>query len=157
MSLTRTSAIMSSCGSSTFEIQKATVQARMVSGRYRTCWLRRHFSQGESGVCRVPGCTGEMQGTLVHLATGQCPGLVAAVAKAARHWNNYLTNHPLLFPLIQEMSCADPEDFLKFLLNPATQPGVIAIAQRHGWGSSAKSAISLGHGFILCIKPDLSC
>ena len=32
------------------------------------------------------------------------------------------------------MSCADPEDFFNFLLNPATQPGVIAIAQRHGRG-----------------------
>ena len=39
-----------------YETKKATVQARMASGRYRTCWLRRHWSEDDTGMCRVPGC-----------------------------------------------------------------------------------------------------
>jgi hypothetical protein len=132
MSLTRPSVIWTSCGSSTFEVQKATVQARMLSGRYRTCWLRRHWSGDQTGACRVPGCTVDTPGTLLHLATGQCPGLAPATARAAGHWQSFLHYHPALLPLIQVYSVGSPEEFLKFLLDPSTQPGVITLAQEQG-------------------------
>ena len=128
MSLTRPSPIWTSCGNSQYEVKKATVQARMGSGRYRTCWFRRHFSGDESGTCRVPGCSGTTPGTLLHLATGQCPGLTAATAAATQHWINFLYDNPLLLPLIQDYTRAKPVTFLAFLLNPSTQPPVIAIA-----------------------------
>ena len=67
--------LWTSCKGSELEVRKATIQARMPSGRYRTCWLRRHWSGDASGNCRVLGCTPDTLGTLVHLATGQCPGL----------------------------------------------------------------------------------
>ena len=42
MSLTRPHPIWSTCGSNPYEINKAVVQARMLSGRYVTDQLARH-------------------------------------------------------------------------------------------------------------------
>ena len=74
MSLCQPHPIWTTTGSFPFDVKKATVQARMLSGRYRTCWLRRHWSEDSTGHCQVPGCTGQ-PGTLQHIATGECPGL----------------------------------------------------------------------------------
>ena len=104
----------------------------MASGRYKTCWLRRHWADKETGIRRVPGCTGDLPGTLLHLATGQCPGLASATAAAAAHWSSFLKVHPLLLPLIQVISSSSPEVFLSFLLGPATEAPVIALAQEQG-------------------------
>jgi hypothetical protein len=134
MSLARPSAIWTSCGSDQYEVRKATVQARMLSGRYRTCWLRRHWSGDTSGVCRVPGCTGDSPGTLLHLATGQCPGLAAATSAAARHWAEFLLLHPEILPLILELLHAEPGEFLAFLLDPSTHPAVVVLSQQQGNG-----------------------
>ena len=90
MSLCSPSPIWTSCYNSPYEMKKASIQARMISGRYRTCWMRRHWAEEESGVCRIPGCTGDAPGTLLHLATGQCPGLASANAAAAAHWSSFL-------------------------------------------------------------------
>jgi hypothetical protein len=138
MSLTRPSCIWTSCGSSGYEVRKAVVQARMASGRYRTCWFRRHFAAAETGVCRVPGCTGTSPGTLEHLATGQCPGLAEAVASATAHWVTFLIANPFLVSTLQVYTSSEPRQFLAFLLDPSVQPGVIALAQEHGKGVADK-------------------
>ncbi len=132
MSLSRPSPLWGSCGSSQYEVRKATVQVRMLSGRYRTCWLRRHWAGDESGHCRVPGCTGSMPGTLAHMVTGECPGLASAKAAAVRHWVSFLTDNPFLLPVIQEHLTASPTQFLAFLLDPSVQPSVIAFTQKLG-------------------------
>ena len=83
-------------------------------------------------MCRIPGCTGDLPGTLLHLATGQCPGLATANAAATSHWASFLKVHPLLLPLIQVITSSSPERFLSFLLGPATEAPVIALAQEQG-------------------------
>ena len=132
LTLSSSHPLWSSCRGSQHEVVKATVQARMLSGRYRTCWLRRHWSGDATGHCRVPGCTPNTPGTLVHLATGQCVGLTAAVVAATTHWSSFLSSHPHLLPLLQEMARAEPEVFLAFLLDPGTQAPVLVLAQVHG-------------------------
>ena len=132
MSLPHPSPTWTSCRDQPYEVRKATVQARMASGRYRTCWFRRHYAGDSTGMCRVPGCTGDTPGTLAHLATGQCPGLTDAVAAATSHWVKYLTHHVILQPIVKEFVDASQEEFLGFLLHPPSQPRVIALAQQHG-------------------------
>ena len=132
MSLCRPSPIWTSCNSNQFEVKKATVQTGMGSGSYRTCWLRRHMYGDESGICRVPGCNGTSPGTLLQLATGQCPGLIDAVQTATTKWSNFVLLNPILNPLIQEYARSQPSEFLSFLLDPSTQPRVLALAQEHG-------------------------
>ena len=55
MSLSHPHPIWTSAGSSPFEVKKATVQARMLSGKYRisTCWLRRHWYGDQSDICKA--------------------------------------------------------------------------------------------------------
>jgi hypothetical protein len=131
MSLCHPHPIWTSAGSSPYEVKKATVQARMLSGRYRTCWLRRHLSGDQSGNCKVPGCTG-MPGTLQHLATGECPGLHSSLVKSVALWKSFLSDNPILFPVVKLFSLGDPTVFLSFLLDPTTQPQVISLTQTHG-------------------------
>ena len=131
MSLSSPHPIWTSAGSSPYEVKKATVQARMLGGRYRTCWLRRHWSGDQSGSCRIPGCTGE-PGTLLHLATAQCQGLTSAKVRAVALWSNFLRKEPNLFPVIRDFSLGDPLSFLAFLVDPTTRTNVISLAQYHG-------------------------
>ena len=131
MSLSQPHPIWTSAGSSPYEVRKATVQARMLSGRYRTCWLRRHWSGDQSGSCRVPGCLGE-PGTLRHLATGECQGLSQALIRATALWKSFLKDNPIIFPVIKHYSLSHPDDFLAFLVDPTTKAPVIALAQLHG-------------------------
>ena len=56
LSLCRPHPIWSSAGSNPYEVKKACAQARMLSGRYRTCWLSRHWSGDSSGSCTLPAC-----------------------------------------------------------------------------------------------------
>ena len=104
----------------------------MLSSRYRTCWLRRHWSGDISGSCRVPGCTVDTPGTLAHLATGDCPGLALATHRATTHWTNFLTDHQYLRPLLQQVAGGDKAGFLSFLLDPTTHHTVISLTQTHG-------------------------
>ena len=43
--------LWTTAGSSPYEVKKAVVQARMLSGRYRTEMLRRHWSENKEGHC----------------------------------------------------------------------------------------------------------
>ena len=131
MSLAKAHPIWTSAGSSPYEIRKATVQSRMLSGRYRTCWLRRHWSGDPTGVCRVPGCSG-VPGTLAHILTGECPGLSNAYIHATGLWTSFLRENTHLVPIINQFSLADQTKFLSFLLDPSTFPPVIALSQKLG-------------------------
>ena len=131
MSLSKPHPIWTSAGSSPYEVKKATVQARMLSGRYRTCWLRRHWSGDPTGNCRIPGCSG-MTGSLQHLATGECPALYGALVRAVAIWSSFLKETPNLFPIVKQYSLGPPEEFLSFLVDPTTLPPVIALSQLHG-------------------------
>ena len=132
MSLSSPSPLLTTCGSDSFEVRKMTVQVRMSSGRYRTCWMRRHWSGDASGHCRVPGCTSETPGTLVHLATGQCKGLAAATADACSYWASFSAQRPHLIPLLKYYADGESDAFLAFLLNPTSQAPVLALIQEQG-------------------------
>ena len=132
MSLNSPSPLLRTCGSDALEVRKMTVQLRMASGRYRTCWLRRHWSGDTSGHCRVPGCASETPGTLAHLATGQCSGLKLATAEACDYWARYCARYPHLSSLLKNYADGETEEFLAFLLSPAEQAPVLALVQQEG-------------------------
>ena len=132
MPLTRTSPLLTTCHGNPHEVRKATVQLRMLSGRYRTDWLRRHWSGDSTGFCRIPGCSRSTPGTLSHLVTGDCPGLALATKEASAHWATFLIDQPYLRPLILQAASDDSASFLAFLLDPTTNHSVISLSQTHG-------------------------
>ena len=131
MSLCTLHPIWTSVGCSQFEMRKATIQARMLSGRDRTCWMRRHWSGDPTGSCRVPGCSGE-PGTLKHMVTGECSGLKSALIRATSAWSSFLKENGVLLPIVQHYSLGDQDVFLSFLLDPTTLPAVIVLSQEYG-------------------------
>ena len=119
------------CGPSQSSVRSATIQARMLSGRYRTDWLRRHWGPGESGACRLPSCTSP-RGDLVHLLSAACPALAPTLARTLTHTMDILSPYPLLIATIQDALTREPGQFVSFLLDPSTDLSVIPLAQQHG-------------------------
>ena len=69
-SLSRPHPILWNPGANPYEVGKAVIQLRTLSGRYRTAMLTRHWSQFRRGTCPVPRCQ-EFK-TLEHLLI-YCP------------------------------------------------------------------------------------
>jgi hypothetical protein len=67
MSLIRPHPIWSSCGSNPFECHKAVITTRMLSGRYLTDKLQRHWTHNKAGTCLLPDCFPGSEGSLEHL------------------------------------------------------------------------------------------
>ena len=127
--------IWSSAGSSSYEVSKATIQARMLSGRYRTDWFTRHWSAvNKSGDCQLPSCQDDLTpGTLRHLLL-ECPGTSAARTRVVALWSIYLSDKPDVFKLVNyySITCANQELFLQFLLDCSSLPLVISAVQKSG-------------------------
>ena len=59
-SLSRPHFIWTTAGSSPYQVAKAIIQAKMLSGRYRTERLSRFWSKNKEGFCLLPSCHGNM-------------------------------------------------------------------------------------------------
>ena len=55
-SLSNPHPIWTAAGQNPYEVKKAIVQAKMLSGRYRSCWHSRHWVANSSGACSLPSC-----------------------------------------------------------------------------------------------------
>ena len=96
----------------------------MLSGRYRTDKLMRHWSSSnQTGLCSLPGCQAEV-GDLRHILL-ECPALSEARSKAVEHWYAFLVPRPWLFPVVAQHTFGPQEDHLQFLLDPSVLPAVI--------------------------------
>ena len=74
MSLTKPHPLWLTCGTNPYEVHKAVVQAKMLSGRYVTDQLSRYWTTNKAGLCTIPGCTDQAPGSLEHLLL-LCPAL----------------------------------------------------------------------------------
>ena len=122
--------VWQTCGPSSSAVRAATIQARMLSGRYQTDWLRRHWA-GTSGACCLPGCD-TSPGDLVHLLTGACPALAPTMARTLSNCLDFLSPHPLLIPPLQAALTDTPLNFVSFVLDPSCNPAIILLSQHHG-------------------------
>ena len=118
------------CGPSSSAVRAATIQARMLSGRYQTDWLRRHWT-GLSGACCLPAC-GAPPGDLEHLLSGACPALAPTMACTLTNCLNFLSSTPVLLSPVQDALNSPPATFVAFLLDPSYSPAIIKLSQQHG-------------------------
>ena len=115
---------------SPFEVRKAVVAAKMLSGRYRTDQLARHWSKTNSlGLCLLPGCTGQSKGSLEHILL-YCNALVETRDSLMSHWYKFLSERPYLFPLILDLTRTEA-NFMQLLLDPSSIPSVISANTLH--------------------------
>ena len=129
MSLSKPHPIWTTCGSNPFEINKAVVQAKMLSGRYVTDRLSRHWTQNKSGTCSIPGCSGQDLGSLEHLLL-YCPALSDTRDKMLRLCQAVASEHEHLHFIISSVLSSQSEaTVMQFLLDCSPFPAVVYLKQ----------------------------
>jgi hypothetical protein len=136
------------CSSSSSAVRSATVMAKMLSGRYRSCWLRRHWTQ-ESGACRLPGC-GQMPGDVAHLLSGECPALQPNLANTLHHIFEILAPHPCLLQPVLSALHGDRDTTTAFFLDPSSDPSVIKLVQQHGQSPVLHPLFRVSRAWVWC-------
>ena len=115
---------------SPFEVGKAVIVARMLSGRYKTDRLTRHWSSDNpDGLCRLPDCLNQ-EGNLQHILL-HCPALADARVKMISFWSAFLVSRPALFPVVEHYTMKADHLLPQFLLDPSCLPLVISTNQAH--------------------------
>ena len=67
MSLTNPHPIWTSCNANPWQVHKAVTACRMLSGRYLTDQLQRHWTHNKAGMCLLPLCLSPSEGSLEHI------------------------------------------------------------------------------------------
>ena len=134
MSLSVTHRIFTSCGSSPYEVSKAVIQARCLSGRARIEALEKHWDprnkDGLCMLCRAEDLNSTSVGSLEHfLLNGGCPSLAEARLSMLQMINAFLVPRPYLFPVFLNLWGYDSDIMLQLLLDCSAIPMVIKLAQ----------------------------
>ena len=100
----------------------------MLSGRYRTALLARHWSSNRNGWCPALCCQ-EIPESLDHILLW-CPQYNQTREKIFRLWLSVAdaTLHSLLTSLLS----GPPNCLMQFILDPSIHPSVISIYQLYG-------------------------
>ena len=131
MSLSRTHPLFTTCDSSPYEVKKAVIQARYLSGRARVESLTRHWDvSNKGGICPLCSIVTPTVGTIEHfLLSGGCPALVEARLSMLAFINAYLVPRPYLLPLFQALWEVEDALTMQFLLDCSVIPSVIKMSQ----------------------------
>ena len=123
-----------------FEVSKAIIVARLMSGRYRTDKLRRHWTQNREGFCLAPTCR-NVVGDIPHMFVS-CPAIRSIRHRILSFWNQKSAPCPPLLSFLSKVEGFPPEVFAQFIVNPTLFPEVAGLCQIYGLGL-------LGHIFYL--------
>jgi hypothetical protein len=132
LGLTRCHPLFSSCGSSPWEVEKATTQARLLSGRYRVEALTGHWIPwNRGGLCSLPDCwstpaahKGNVESFLL-----TCPSLLTTRQELIQSTTSFLQANPNLQEIVTKCLDMDP---VQFWLDCSTMSPVISAAQCDG-------------------------
>ena len=131
LSLSRPHLLWTTCPSGPLPSRQAALMATILSGRYRSCWLHRHWD-GTEGACRLPGC-GHIPGDIIHIFSGSCPALSADFLTVAKKLTVSVAHLPHIVSLLTEAAARDLSAFTQFVvIDPSTDPLAIQIFQTHG-------------------------
>ena len=132
MSLIHCHPLWMTAGSSPFKVAMATVQAAMLSGRYRTGALMRHWSSSKSGNCILyPTCYDEIE-DIPHLLQ-HCPALNSVRVGLAEFTKQIsLKLPPFIAHTLLQQCCPSSPSFCSFLLDCSTVAAVVSLVQDFG-------------------------
>ena len=128
MSLVKPHHIWTSCGSNPYECHKAVTTVRMLSGRYQTDKLQRHWTQNRSGSCLLPVCEPcGSEGSLEHLLLF-CTALECTRQKLFLLLTSITYQCTEIHQILQHCLVFDkPTLLLQLLLDCASIPEVIKV------------------------------
>ena len=131
MSLTQAHPIWTTAGSSPSKVTMATIQARMLSGRYRTESLCSHWKTKKTGVCLLsPDCSSSVED--IHHILSTCSALTATREKLMSYAIQYSSELPVISQLILKFCTPSSNDFCQFLLDCSPLSEVISATRLHG-------------------------
>ena len=132
MSLSSTHPLLSSCGSSPYQVSRACVQACYLSGRARIESLTKHWDPANrEGYCQLCKLVKPAVGNLEHLfLSGGCPALVDVWLSMISFFNAYMVSRPHLLPVLKACWEVDDQTTLQFLLDCSVLPDVILLDQQ---------------------------
>ena len=128
MSLSKPHPIWTTCGNNSYEICKATIQAKMLSGRYRTDRLLRHFSSSNNGLCQL--CSENEIGSLEHLLIN-CSALKSTRTQIFQKLSQNLSPETknILHQIFSTQTSTEQK--VQLLLDSSAVPLVISASQRN--------------------------
>ena len=112
------------------KIAMATVQARMLSGRYRTELLCSHWSNNKSGKCLISENCLDMIEDLEHILIS-CDALHQTRLKLSDYTNNLQCKDSIKIILDKYCNPSSP-NFCQFILDCSGLPEVITAVQKEG-------------------------
>ena len=122
--------IWRTAGSSPTKVVMATVQARFLSGRYRTEALCSHWSKNTEGKCKLsPDCN--LREDTTHIFK-TCLALDATRKKLNSFTKSYIVSNPVIASIVRKYCTTRCRLFTQFLLDYSVLPEVIAAVQTHG-------------------------
>ena len=130
MSLTTPHPMFTTCGSNSYETNKSTCQAAIISGRYKTDYLARHWvKENPLGYCVL--CPGlEKLDTLDHFLL-YCDSLNAARKNVLNYWLSYSNEDDILRNLLALKLQEPTKILLQFIIDPSTDSDVIRGVQNN--------------------------
>ena len=132
MSLTKTHPLWSTAGSSPSKVAEASIQAQIVSGRFRTEQLCSNWSKNKAGICLLsPACSMVIE-DLPHILS-LCPALQPTRDKLRCYSRKYCEKYcQQISELVLSMCNQTSPQFCQFLLDCSPLPSVVSAVQLHG-------------------------
>ena len=129
MSLSTPHLLWTTCSSNPFETNKATVQASLLSGRYKTDYLSRHWNHSNPhGFCLL--CPEKLLfGTVQHFLL-HCEALSEQRSKLVDLWSKHTEDDGHLYQLLHQLLQSSPEHLVQFLLDPSAVPQAVTLCQK---------------------------
>lgn len=132
MSLLKPHPLWISAGSNPMKVAMATVQAVMLSGRYRCGSLIRHWTPASSGSCQLSSACAETIEDITHIIQ-LCPALSMLRTRLLDFSINYASFLPFHIRDIIIRKCNPAYDgFCAFVLDCSPDPEVISACQIYG-------------------------
>ena len=130
MSLTCSHPLWRTAAASPTKVVMATVQARFLSGRYRTEALCSHWSSNKEGLCKLSTDCQTPEDTSHILKF--CSALAPTREKLMNFTTSYCNSNPVVASLVQQFCKTECRLFCQFLLDCSVLPEVIAAVQKQG-------------------------
>ena len=120
--------ILWTAGANPYEVSKALIQCKMLSGRYRSEVVARHWSNNPNGFCLAPTCA-QVPESLEHILL-YCPSYQSSRSKLVKLWQ--ATRIPAITNVISSVLAQSGDTLVQFLLDPSTHPLLIRMSQDYG-------------------------
>ena len=127
MNFTKPNPLWTTTGGNPHEVAKAVQQARLLSGRYRTNTLIKHWNQSYTGQCSAQGCVSKE--TIEHIII-DCTAYTEIRQKLLSMWLS--TQFHEVYKLVLHALTSSKNYLLQFILDCSSLPKVIAANQVHG-------------------------